>query len=81
VTVHVNPDKAPWNQLPIIIWTPDPNYVETPMTDEDWARATQWLDSPERHAHGGNPCVRVRTLRQEPATGDACQLAGSSWPR
>ncbi|WP_416957742.1 hypothetical protein ACNKF0_09290 [Nocardioides sp. T5] len=33
---RVNPHKAPWDKYPIIVWTPDPNYVEPELTVEDW---------------------------------------------
>lgn len=41
---RVNPDKAPWDKLPVIVFTPDPDHIETPMTDEKWADMMPWLN-------------------------------------
>ena len=36
---RVNPHKAPWDKLPIIVWTADPNTPEAGPIDWD-----QWID-------------------------------------
>ncbi|WP_416957824.1 hypothetical protein ACNKF0_09520 [Nocardioides sp. T5] len=41
---RVNRDKAPWDQLPVIVFHPDPNHLETPMTTEEFNDMVQWLD-------------------------------------
>jgi hypothetical protein len=63
---RVNPDKAPWDSLPVIVFHPDPDYVETPMTPEDFNDMVAWLDehrddpvAPDRKAVIGNGTVTV----------------------
>jgi hypothetical protein len=55
---RVNPGKAPWDKLPVIVFHPDPNHVEEPRTDDDvdWEALLDRLDDPTDN-HSDQPAV------------------------
>jgi hypothetical protein len=57
---RVNPDKAPWDQLPIIVFHPDPSHVETPMADDNWDDVVDFLDTYDPADHDPDRLAVIR---------------------